>query len=376
MHVIVLPWSTRIRGGVSVVVQQLADHWQHSGVRAQVVVDDWSVGTAAIEMEGELHFSFRVLAEPVSTAALLKALFPAPLKLWRTRQFLRARDCEGINFHYPGLNAFGIAVLKALGLFSGRLVLSFHGTDVREPVSALERWLWSFMLARCDAVTTCSLALRDRLLETLPVEAALVQVAYNGVDRSLFHPEQAQGGDERPHQIVSLGSYIPRKGHSTLLEAFSLLVAQPPHSKLRLCIAGGDGDTYQALSAQAAALGITDRVELLRDLTSHQVASLLRGACLAVQPSLAEPFGLAVIEAAACGVPVAVSAVGGHLEIVENGRTGWTFNAGDVRDCFGAMNAALSDAGEAKTRANRLAQEVAARFSWQRLASQMDTLLR
>ena len=122
-------------------------------------------------------------------------------------------------------------------------------------------------------------------------------------------------------------------------------------------------------------MGLAGRVVLLCDLNPSGVAHILRGSVLAVQASLAEPFGLAVIEAAACGTPVVVSAVGGHLEIVEDGRTGWVFQPGDVQSCTDAIRRALADPAEASQRAQTLALEVRARFTWQRCALQYQLLL-
>lgn len=373
MYFVVIPWSPRFRGGVSVVVQQLTKQWGAVGVRCETFVDDWDASTPLVR-DGEHRFAFRFIAEPFSPFGLLKTLSRTPLVLWRTHRLLRLHGCTGVNFHYPGLNATGVAALKALGFFKGRLVLSFHGTDVRRPNTTLERHIWSFILSQCDAVTTCSAALRIKLLEALPVDAAKTAVAYNGVDQKVFHARSQPASPSACH-LVSLGSYTPGKGHRTLLQAIAMLANEAQHPGLRLTIAGGDGSELTALKILARDLGITDRVRFLTNLDTEAVVNLLRGARLLVQPSLAEAFGLAVIEAGATGVPVVVSAVGGHLEIVENGRTGWTFPAQNADACRDAIAEALAHPDEASRRSQSLMNEVGMRFSWPRFACQIDDIL-
>ena len=372
---LVLPWSTQHSGGVSVVVRQLAQQWQCDGQACTIVVDQWaSSGEGALAAD-ERAASFSFLAGLDTWAGCLRSLARMPSALWRTLALLRQTGCTGVNFHYPGLNVVGVALLKQLGLFRGRMVLSFHGTDVRAPANAIEAWIWRWAFARCDAVTTCSQALRMRLLKEMDAPATVVQVAYNGVDTTLFKP--AQSGPASPAYFISSGSFIPRKGHRTLVRAFAQVQvhSQAEFPGLRLLIVGVDGPERQPLLVLAAELGVADQVDLRLNLSQPEVATLLQAATLAIQPSLEEPFGLAAIEAAACGVPLVASRVGGHGEIVTEGLTGWLYEPNQTHDCFRAILEALADPAERSQRAERLRREVLERFSWQRFADQLRQLL-
>jgi glycosyltransferase involved in cell wall biosynthesis len=372
---LVLPWSTQHSGGVSVVVRQLAQQWQRDGQACTIMVDQWApFGEGALAAD-ERAARFGFLTALDSWAGRLRSLARLPPALWRTVVLLRQTGCTGVNFHYPGLNVVGVSLLKQLGLFRGRLVLSFHGTDVRAPSNATEAWLWCWVFARCDAVTTCSQALRRRLIAEMAAPADVVQVAYSGVDATLFQP--GQDGPASPAYLLSSGRFIPLKGHRTLVRAFAEVQAlsQAEFAGLRLLIAGVDGPERQPLLALVAELGLADRVDLRLNLTQPEVAALLQAATLAVQPSLEEAFGLAAIEAAACGVSLVASRVGGHGEIVTDGLTGWLFEPNEVQDCTRAIREALANPVERGLRAERLRREVLQRFSWRRFADQIRQLL-
>ncbi len=380
MIAIIIPWSAQLPGGVSVVVRLLSRQWGLDGMSHRIVIDDW-LDPDEVRNAEEEHFQFGIVPESQNWVTLIKALFRSPGRLWACLQWIKNNNCEGFNFHYPTLSAFTIALLKRSGYFDGRLVLSFHGTDVRQPVGALQRWAWRFTFKHCDAITTCSGALRDRLFELMQAPAAKCHVVYNGVDLEVFRKARADDPSDpagllnlptAPY-LVSIGSYTRGKGHEYLVRAFAQL--QSKHPSVHLVIAGAEGPEYPKLHTLTRELGMSDRIHLLKDLPQQSVALVMRKATLAVQPSLAESFGLAVIEAAASGIPVLVSGVGGHLEIVKAGHNGWIFEAAQVEDCAKAIDDALSHPIKAQQFAQRLMDEVKQRFTWPQHAQNLKTLV-
>ncbi|MFV9507779.1 MAG: glycosyltransferase [Oscillochloridaceae bacterium umkhey_bin13] len=114
--------------------------------------------------------------------------------------------------------------------------------------------------------------------------------------------------------IVTAGRLNITKGFDVLIEAMTIL---PPH--IHLAIAG-DGPERANLLAQIVASGLQSRIRLLGQL--DDIRPLLRASDLYVQPSRREPFGLAAAEAAALGLPVVASAVGGLRHVVRHELTG------------------------------------------------------
>ena len=353
-------------GGVSVVVRNLLQQWDHKGIAARAIVSDWSASRPGTDAEGNATFRFALLGA-LTGAGVAKSLFSAPLRLWRTWQLLRRHHISAVNFHYPSLDALGVAVLRGLGLFRGQLVLSFHGTDVRAPSTPLEAFLWRWLFHTASAVTACSRALAHEIALAYRVPEAAVAVIYNGVNAELFHPLAASppaivGAPAKPY-IVSIGSYIPRKGHRLLLDAFAKVA--PAFPGLQLVIVGMDGPERTVLLAQASALGLQKVVTLLVGLKPVEVAGVVAGAVLCVQPSTAEPFGLAVIEAGACGVPVLASAVGGHVELITDQQNGRRFAAADVAQCAEILTQMLTDTEASQQMAVRFRAEIQTKYTWQ-----------
>ena len=372
---LVLPWSAEHRAGVSVVVKNLAVCFEQAALRPAVVVSDWAYPRPRRGGDGAIWFRFALMSGTIEKAGL-KNVLASPLRLFRIWRLLSSSRAQAVNFHYPSLQALGVALLKRIGLFRGRLLLSFHGTDVRRPKPGLESRLWATLLDSVDAITACSNFLANRVAEEFRIPLSRITVIHNGVDALLFSPkasQQSTPGVELPHRyIASVGSYLPRKGHQILLEAFSRVAQDFPD--LDLVIAGMDGPERKPLEDAAARLGLGGRLLCLVDLSRESVAAMLSRAAVCVQPSHAEPFGLAVIEAGACGAPLVASAVGGHAEILRHGETGLLFRAGDIDACTRALRDVLGDPAWAHARAETFLAEVRRDYTWAACAAKYSAL--
>jgi glycosyltransferase-like protein len=155
---------------------------------------------------------------------------------------------------------------------------------------------------------------RSELRKEFGIAAPIVG---NGVDRSRFFAPVASGAPvrdtTRPH-FVTIGGVEERKNTIALLDAFAIVKGLIPGA--RLTIAGGasvlDHNAYRrAFDASAAELGMRAGIdfEITRSVSDAEILALLHAADAFVFPSLVEGFGLVVLEAMACGVPVVVSNV-------------------------------------------------------------------
>lgn len=157
--------------------------------------------------------------------------------------------------------------------------------------------------------------------------------------------------------LVAFGRLVPKKGFDVLLRALALLAADGLAPRLRL---GGEGAERAALQAQARALGIGAQVEFAG--WQEDVPRFLAGAALYVMPSLDEPFGIAALEAMACGVPMVVSATQGPREILSENEA-WLVPIGDAAALARAIAAALADPAERSRRAGRALQRYRSEYS-------------
>lgn len=225
-------------------------------------------------------------------------------------------------------------------------------------------------VARADRVLADSQATRADLIALLGATPDKVEVLYSGVD-ARFGPVAEPGERERlqarygiggrPY-ILSVGTLQPRKNYGRLIRAFGWLPAQ----EVILVIAGGRGWLYDDVLAEAKRLG--ERVRVLGFVADADLPALYRGAALFVFPSLYEGFGLPVLEAMACGVPVVCSNASSLPEVA--GDAALLVDPLDVDALEGAMARALED--------QRLRQEMiargrtqAARFTWEQAARQL-----
>lgn len=114
------------------------------------------------------------------------------------------------------------------------------------------------------------------------------------------------------------GRLEPVKNPIALLEAFGEILADDISSELWFI---GEGSERIALTERISQMGLTEKVKLWG--YQSDPAELIRQCHVYVQPSISEGFGLALVEAMGCGVPVIATAVGGAPEIIKDGETGW-----------------------------------------------------
>jgi glycosyltransferase involved in cell wall biosynthesis len=203
--------------------------------------------------------------------------------------------------------------------------------------------------------------------------ASRLQVIADGVDLADFFP---RGADTRarlradlrisPEQRVVLfvGHNWFRKGLPTLVEAMRHL--RTPNALLLIAGAGDPAHEKQI----AATLG--SRVRFLG--VRSDMAELYACADSVALPTLHEPFGLPILEAMACGVPVVVSKVAGVSELISDGIDGLLLDdANDATALAGKLDLLLAT-GDFRDRIASAAITTAARFSWDALAPQFEAL--
>lgn len=150
---------------------------------------------------------------------------------------------------------------------------------------------------------------RQDLVQELNTEAAKIQVIPHGIKHETFHaqPLATDHGIRSQYKLSGdylfyLGTVEPRKNIDALLDAFSVLSKNYP--ELHLVIAGGPGWRSKKLLERFPS---EERVHYLGYIPHDHRAAIMRGAKTMIFPAIYEGFGLPVLEAMACGVPVVSS---------------------------------------------------------------------
>ncbi|MTW14073.1 glycosyltransferase, exosortase A system-associated [Pseudoduganella eburnea] len=264
-----------------------------------------------------------------------------------------------LHAHSPALNAvaalrvgrkLGIPVVYEIRAFWEDAAVD-HGTSKEwglryRMTRALETWA----LQRVDFATTICEGLRAEIAGTRGIPASKIEVIPNAVDIADF----SVGGQADPQLAASLGldgktvlgfigSFYAYEGLDLLLDAVPAMLAKRP--ELRVLLVGG-GPQEQALRAQAERLGIAGQVVFTGRVPHSEVQRYYDLVDVLCYPrhkmrltDLVTP--LKPLEAMAQGRLMAASDVGGHKELIEDGRTGVLFTAEDPQALAGKVLALL-----------------------------------
>jgi L-malate glycosyltransferase len=270
------------------------------------------------------------------------------------------RELELLHVHYAIPHATSAWIAKEMigAHHPMRIVTTLHGTDIT--LVGQERSFWEitrFSIRRSDGITAVSEYLKRETVDKFQVPAEDIEVIPNFIDPAHYdrdrYPCRKQAFLETGEKLVMhVSNFRPVKRVRDVVRIFARIAREVP---ARLALVG-DGPDRPEAADEAQRLGVADRVIFLGKQES--VAELLACADLFLLPSESESFGLAALEAMACGVPVIASDAGGIPEVVDHGVTGFLAPIGDVQAMADAGISLLRDA-ERWLRASTTAQRVA-----------------
>jgi glycogen(starch) synthase len=257
--------------------------------------------------------------------------------------------------------------------FDVPLVSTIHATEagrhsgwvsgsISRQVHAVESWL----VHESDSLITCSASMGDEITELFGPGLAETRVIRNGIDAALwpFARRQPRNG---PPLLMYLGRLEYEKGIHDAIAALPRI--RRAHSGTTLTIAG-DGTQLGWLVEQARKHKVLKATRFVGRLDHDELVQLLHTTDAAVLPSHYEPFGIVALEAAATGIPLVTSNVGGLGEAVINGQTGMSFAPRDVAGLAAAVCAVLDDPEAAQQRAIAARERLTSDFDWHTVAGE------
>lgn len=246
------------------------------------------------------------------------------------RDVAESRDLDVLHVHYAIPHAVSAILARdMLGTRRPAIVTTLHGTDIT--IVGADRAYFRptlYGIERSDAVTTVSQWLRQETLRFFRPSRA-VEVIPNSVDVARFRPSEDRNlrcAVTAPGEFVlsHVSNFRPVKRVADVVRIFAGVAAAVP---ARLLLAG-DGPDIGAAREAAEACGVAERVHFLGE--QEDVERVYQASDLFLLPSEHESFGLAALEALACGVPVVGCRSGGLPEVVRDGETGFLVEDGEV----------------------------------------------
>lgn len=241
----------------------------------------------------------------------------------KIRSLVAALQPDIISVHYA--SSYG-----TMAVFAGlkKFILSVWGSDVYSfpRRGALHCQLLKLVLRRAGRIFSTSYAMAK---ETGKYTNKKITVIPFGVDMELFNPRLHERNDNN-FIIGTVKGLSPEYGIDTLLKAIAFVRQVRPDISLQCRIAGSGNGEYM-LKELANALGINDRVSWLGKKSQDEAAYEWANFDCGIIPSQLESFGVAALEAQACGCPLIVSDAEGLLESTLPQITSMVIPRGDVQ---------------------------------------------
>lgn len=257
------------------------------------------------------------------------------------RRAARASKPEAVLAHF--VFPSGAIALSAGRIARAPVALVAHGGDVDPNKPAWVRRSTREVLRRVDLLLAVSRSIGEEA-RAAGADPRRIAVASMGYDSHAFVPRpkgQAReriGIDGARPVAVMIGNLIPRKGIGVIIDAAAQLRGEMPDLQWVL-VGGGDPAPWRSRAERS---GSADVIRFAGSADPEDVPWWLAAADVAVVPSLREPYGVAAVEALACGVPVVASRTGGLAEIMD-GDHGLTIEPGDAGGLADAVGRVLAD---------------------------------
>jgi L-malate glycosyltransferase len=338
----------------------LADHGVSVGVFSiSSPVEDW-YSAAGISLFTPLKFK-----QGVFSSGLLQKIKYLRLES-HLKKVIRAFNPDVVHAHYA--SSYGL--LGALSRFHP-LVISVWGSDVFNfpKQSVLHRALLKFNLKKGDRLLSTS---RVMARETERYTQKEILVTPFGIDTSRFKPETGVRPAINETVIGTIKTLEEKYGVAFLIRAFSLLFHKYPDQNLKLLIVGS-GSLEKELKELAATLGIDAVTEFTGSVPFGEIVGYHNrlDIYVAVSTDPSESFGVAVLEASACGKPVVVSNIGGLPEVVRDGITGFVVPPRNAEMTAEAVEKLVCDPVLRKTMGERGRSHVKECYEWNACLQQM-----
>lgn len=260
-----------------------------------------------------LNTSLKIKFRP--DGSILKVIYLKAVS--RVRELIKVYQPDILHSHYA--SSFGL--IGALAGFSP-YIISVWGADIYNfpEKSLLHRGIIKYSLSKADRILSTSNVMAKR---TGKFTNKIIEVTPFGIDIEKFRPIKSNSSDKDELVIGTIKTLEKKYGVEYLIRSFKLVKERLPEARLKLLIVG-TGSLELKLKKLARDLDLESEITFTGFIKSDKIPEYHNMIDIYVAASTedSESFGVAVLEASACGKPVIVSDAGGLPEVVENEITG------------------------------------------------------
>ena len=373
-------------GGMNVEIRAIAERLGERGVATDIFTRCAGRPRPEVEVVGPMARLVQVQAGPCAEVDKLE--LPSLVPDFAQGILRRGAELGPYDLVHAHYWLSGPAAVTAARLWDVPLVASFHTLaevknrafgEGREPAARVEGERRAIEAAHRVVVPTRGDA--DALADLYGADPARVRVVPPGVESSTFRPldrraARARLGLSEGPVLLFVGRLQELKGPDLAIRAFAEAVRRAPDAMraATLLVVGGPSGAGGAgpwLRDVAETEGVLDRVRFLAPVPHEELPWVYSAADALLMPSRSESFGLAALEAQACGVPVIASRVGGLRTAVQHCGGGYLVQGRDP-GAFAARILAILESPALADRLSRGAVAHASRFPWE---STVDRLL-
>ena len=205
-------------------------------------------------------------------------------------------------------------------LFFKNFYLSVWGSDIFDfPLkSVFHKWIMIFILKGADKIFSTSHVMAKEINIYTPKKVIIVPF---GIDFKLFKPQEKKSN--KNFVLGTVKSLEDVYGIDRLIDVFNIVQKSINNCS---CVIYGSGTKEKVLKEKVSSLGLDSKVFFKGKIGNQDVSKALSDMDIFCAFSRSESFGVAVLEASSCGVPVVVTNVGGLPEVVLNNETGFVCN--------------------------------------------------
>ena len=319
-------------GGMNVYVRELVSALAHAGLDCTTYTRAWQAGLPEVVNVEPNH---RVVHIPAGNFDVPKNELLSVVDEFTENVRAHIVASGGVDVLHANYWLSGLSAHQLKHELDLPLVTTFHtlarvkaqGGDFESDIREKSE---SDIIGCADAICVSCTEEERQFIELYGNPPGTLEIVAPGVEHAFFAPGEKRGARHAlgiafdVPVLLFVGRIQPLKGLDVAVQALAQLQAK----NAQLIVVGGasgseGNEELEKVMQLARSLGVHNNIRFVEPQAHHMLSTYYRAADVVVVPSRSESFGLVALEAAACGIPVVASAVGGLLTIIDDGETGY-----------------------------------------------------